>query len=127
VLPIRTLAGAEHLDRFFREARTVACLHHTNIAPVFDVGQVSGTPYFAMQYIEGSGLDHILRLMQSTTNESCPSTVPLSSEQKTGSRKKKECAVQSATDQSGRLLAGLPSRPENYFRWVAGIGIQAWL
>jgi serine/threonine protein kinase len=125
VLPVRTLAGAEHLERFFREARTAACLHHTNIVPVFDVGQVSGTPYFAMQYIEGSGLDHILRLMQSTTDESCPSTEPLSSEQKIGSLKKKERAVQSATDQSGRLLAGLPSRPENYFRWVAGIGIQA--
>jgi eukaryotic-like serine/threonine-protein kinase len=49
VLPVRTLFSAEHLERFFREARTAACLHHTNIVPVFDVGQVSGTPYFAMR------------------------------------------------------------------------------
>ena len=66
VLPVRTLAGTEHLERFFREARMAAGLHHTNIVPVFDVGQVAGTPYFAMQYIEGSGLDQILRIMQSS-------------------------------------------------------------
>jgi eukaryotic-like serine/threonine-protein kinase len=126
VLPVRTLVGAEHLERFFREARTAACLHHTNIVPVFDVGQVSGTPYFAMQYIEGSSLDHILRLMQSTTNGSCPSEAPgESSEQKTGSLKKKKRAARVTTDQAGRVLAGLPARPEDYFRWVANIGIQA--
>jgi serine/threonine protein kinase len=126
VLPVRTLAGAEHLERFFREARTAACLHHTNIVPVFDVGQVSGTPYFAMQYIEGSGLDHILRLMQSTADESYPSTDPGESlKQKIGSRKKKKRPARVTTDQSGRILAGLPARPEDYFRWVAGIGIQA--
>jgi WD40 repeat protein/serine/threonine protein kinase len=100
VLPVRTLAGPERLDRFFREARTAAGLHHTNIVPVFDVGQFAGTPYFAMQYIEGSGLDQILRIMQST-------------------------AGQSPMDRSGRIAAGLPARLEEYFRWVSGIGLQA--
>ncbi len=51
VLPVRTAADAWHLERFFREAKTAAGLHHTNIVPVFDVGQVTATPYFAMQYI----------------------------------------------------------------------------
>jgi hypothetical protein len=49
------------LERFFREARTAAGLHHTNIVPVFDIGQVGGTPYYAMQYIAGRGLDQVLR------------------------------------------------------------------
>jgi len=43
VLPVRAPADASHLERFFREARTAAGLHHTNIVPVFDVGQVACT------------------------------------------------------------------------------------
>src|SRR5438132_6923864 len=54
VLP-RELA-ADRLDRFLREARTAAALHHTNIVPVFDVGQVDGVPYYAMQFIDGQPL-----------------------------------------------------------------------
>ena len=55
VLP-RELAS-NRLERFLREARTAAALHHTNIVPVFDVGQVDGVPYFAMQFIDGRPLD----------------------------------------------------------------------
>jgi serine/threonine protein kinase/WD40 repeat protein len=47
--------------RFLNEARTTAGLHHTHIVPVFDVGQVGGLCYYAMQRIEGSGLDRVLR------------------------------------------------------------------
>jgi serine/threonine protein kinase/WD40 repeat protein len=47
--------------RFLNEARTAARLHHTNIVPVFDVGQVGGLCYYAMQRIEGTGLDRVLR------------------------------------------------------------------
>ncbi len=47
--------------RFLNEARTAAGLHHTHIVPVFDVGQVGGLCYYAMQRIEGSGLDSVLR------------------------------------------------------------------
>lgn len=48
--------------RFLNEARTAAGLHHTHIVPVFDVGQVGGLCYYAMQRIEGSGLDRVIRL-----------------------------------------------------------------
>src|SRR6516164_3259453 len=47
--------------RFLNEARTTAGLHHTHIVPVFDVGQVGGLCYYAMQRIEGSGLDRVVR------------------------------------------------------------------
>src|SRR5262249_44986947 len=34
--------------------------HHTNIVPVFDVGEHEGVHYYAMQFIEGQGLDEVI-------------------------------------------------------------------
>ncbi len=50
--------------RFLNEARTAARLHHTHIVPVFDVGQTRGLCYYAMQMIEGSGLDRVVRQLR---------------------------------------------------------------
>jgi WD40 repeat protein/serine/threonine protein kinase len=60
VLPFHALLQPTHLERFRREARAAARLHHTNIVPVFSVGEDHGVHYFAMQYIEGQGLDVVL-------------------------------------------------------------------
>jgi WD40 repeat protein len=60
VLPLFAGQGPSHLERFLREAQTAAALHHTNIVPVFDIGQMNDLPYYAMQYIEGRGLDRVL-------------------------------------------------------------------
>lgn len=43
--------------RFEREARTLARLRHENIVSVFDYGIAKGSPYIAMDYIEGTSLD----------------------------------------------------------------------
>ncbi|MGO9915658.1 MAG: protein kinase domain-containing protein, partial [Isosphaeraceae bacterium] len=48
------------LARFRREARAAARLHHTNIVPVFGVGEHDGLPYYVMQFIQGLGLDEVL-------------------------------------------------------------------
>ena len=42
--------------RFKREAQTAAALNHPNIASVYEVGEVRGTPYIAMQLIRGRSL-----------------------------------------------------------------------
>jgi serine/threonine protein kinase len=60
VLPLQTGADPVRLLRFRREARSLARLHHTNIVPVFDVGEHEGTYYYAMQFIQGQGLDQVL-------------------------------------------------------------------
>jgi serine/threonine protein kinase/WD40 repeat protein len=55
------LARTPHqIRRFLREARSAAQLHHTNIVPVFGVGDQDGHYYYAMQYISGLGLDKVL-------------------------------------------------------------------
>src|SRR5262249_53880543 len=43
-----------------REARSAAKLHHTNIVPVFGVGEQDGLHYYVMQFIQGLGLDVVL-------------------------------------------------------------------
>src|SRR5262245_58091898 len=60
VLPPGALGDARHVERFQREARAAARLHHSNIVPVFGVGEEDGTHYYVMQYIEGHPLDEVL-------------------------------------------------------------------
>jgi WD40 repeat protein/serine/threonine protein kinase len=60
VLPSRALLDPRQLGRFQREARSAARLHHTNIVPVFGVGEQDGLHYYVMQFIKGLGLDVVL-------------------------------------------------------------------
>ncbi len=66
VLGVHAAPDSSARRRFLNEARTAAGLHHTHIVPVFDVGQVGGLCYYAMQRIEGSGLDRVLRHLRRT-------------------------------------------------------------
>ena len=60
VLPKNRLLDAKTQCRFEREAKSAAKLHHTNIVPVFGVGEQDGMPYYVMQFIQGLGLDEVL-------------------------------------------------------------------
>src|SRR5438477_698296 len=60
VLPSHALLDGRQLGRFQREARSAAKLHHTNIVPVFGVGEQDGLHYYVMQFIPGLGLDLVL-------------------------------------------------------------------
>ena len=66
VLGVHAAPDSSARRRFLNEARTAAGLHHTHIVPVFDVGQVGGLCYYAMQRIEGSGLDRVLKHLRRT-------------------------------------------------------------
>ena len=60
------------LERFRREARSAAGLHHTHIVPVFGVGEQNGIHYYAMQYIHGQGLDKVLEDVRKLRNGEKP-------------------------------------------------------
>src|SRR5712671_1033725 len=60
VLPGHALLDPRQLGRFQREARSAARLHHTNIVPVYGVGEHEGQHYYVMQFIQGLGLDAVL-------------------------------------------------------------------
>lgn len=53
--------SGELLERLYREARAAATLRHPNICPVHDVGQIDGTHYISMAYIEGHPLSAFIR------------------------------------------------------------------
>jgi eukaryotic-like serine/threonine-protein kinase len=60
VLPWQVAKDRTTLERFRREARASARLHHTNIVPVFEVGQDGDVRYYAMQFIQGQSLDSVI-------------------------------------------------------------------
>jgi serine/threonine protein kinase len=59
VLPPGLGQGAA-AERFRREARLAAALDHPSIIPIYRVGRVAGTYYFAMKLVEGRALDEII-------------------------------------------------------------------
>lgn len=63
VISRHLLQDAKSIERFRREARLASQLHHSNIVPVFDVGEEGEVGYYAMQFISGQSLDQVIREM----------------------------------------------------------------
>ncbi len=51
---------AAFVERFLREARSAAKLHHPGLVTIFDVGELDGTYYFSMQWLQGKTLEEKL-------------------------------------------------------------------
>ena len=47
--------------RFLREQKVLAQLHHTHIVPIHAAGLEGALQYFAMSYIDGAALHHVVR------------------------------------------------------------------
>jgi eukaryotic-like serine/threonine-protein kinase len=54
------LEDAEYVERFRREARTVAQLSHPNIVTVIDRGETDGRPFIVFEYVDGDTLDKLV-------------------------------------------------------------------
>ncbi len=75
VLAAHAIPDPAQVRRFEREARAAAQLHHTNIVPVFGVGEQDGLHYYAMQFIPGLGLDNVIeevKRLRSANSTSAP-------------------------------------------------------
>jgi serine/threonine-protein kinase len=60
VLHTRFAQDREFVERFRLEAEAAAGLQHPNLVAVFDRGEVDGTYYIAMQYVEGQTLKQLI-------------------------------------------------------------------
>ena len=56
-------ADTDQLERFRREARSVAQLSHPHIVGVIDAGEEDGRPYIVFEYVEGETLKDRIRRM----------------------------------------------------------------
>ncbi len=144
VLPRQDLLKATYLERFRREAKAAARLHHTNIVPVFGVGEHDGTHYYAMQFIRGDGLDKVLDDLRRL--RAAPGT-PTTPAQPTGASVAHSLLTGRFTAPQAPSAEGPPARPApsaatavegapgsprlsgggpeaDYFRGIARVGLQ---
>lgn len=108
VLPEYTTTDPRFRERFRREVQAAASLDHSNIVPVYGAGEEDGVHFYAMQLIDGVGVDEIIDSVRRrrSTNPSQPS-----SESKLGADVHK--------------LLGVDTRnPETYYESVAGLGAE---
>ena len=55
-----TLTNQTDIERFLREAKAAATMHHPNICPVYEVGTANGRPFIVMALVPGQSLaDHL--------------------------------------------------------------------
>ena len=60
VLPAETASDPERLERFKREAETVAALNHPNIVTIFSVERDADVHFLTMEWVEGETLADML-------------------------------------------------------------------
>jgi serine/threonine protein kinase/WD40 repeat protein len=60
ILPWHASSDNVAVERFRREAKAAARLHHTNIVPVFEVGRAGEICFYTMQFIQGQSLDKVI-------------------------------------------------------------------
>ena len=60
VLPEELTAKQANLKRFEREARLASSLDHPNICTIFDLNEISGVHFIAMQYVEGRNVRQLV-------------------------------------------------------------------
>jgi serine/threonine protein kinase/WD40 repeat protein len=128
------VADPHLLDRFDRERRTLARLHHTNIVPIYAAGQEAGLLYFSMPRIHGPSLRTLIKVASTLpTAASAPPSIStfeqLVSEAST--EEVKEHASRAATEVEGSLQPevtepanGHPVRlnvPRDYYSRVAAM------
>jgi WD40 repeat protein/tRNA A-37 threonylcarbamoyl transferase component Bud32 len=63
------LTSPQELDRFLREARSVAQLRHPSLVSVYEVGQVDDVPYLVSEYVPGVNLTDLLSARRPSPRE----------------------------------------------------------
>lgn len=108
-------ANSAQSARFLNEAQAAARLHHTNIVPVFQVGQCDGIHYYAMQLIVGVALDTALGRLRSQADSSNPNESPLGKPKRKTTREATLATTQvSLRGSQNSLLDGSDKRPDRH-------------
>ena len=57
ILPASTFQDANARSRLLQEARAAAVLNHPHICTIYEIGEVEGQSYIAMELVDGEPLD----------------------------------------------------------------------
>ncbi len=113
VLPFAAVLDERQIARFRTEAQAAAGLHHTNIVPVYAVGQERGVHFYAMQYIEGRSLAQAIEEIKRADRREAEPTRAVAPNDTTISLN------------VNALSTARSHRESDYFRMVARLGTQA--
>ena len=92
--------------RFRREAEAAAKLHHTNIVPIYAIGEADSTHYYAMELVEGPSLNVVIHQLRSEPRASaradgsvseCPEEALGAEAQTTATTPLPDCVAQTIT------------------------------
>jgi serine/threonine protein kinase len=61
VISARLIGDESARRRFVREARSAARVRHSNVASVFHLGKSTESYFYAMEFVDGEGLDKVIR------------------------------------------------------------------
>ena len=110
VLPQVLFQNQRARQRFELEAKAAAQLHHSNIVPVHDVGIYHEHCYYAMQFIEGDTLDHVisqLRALRDRPEDVSRLGLPTNDHQKKSGRVDEKSFAASESDAARCLTIAL--------------------
>jgi len=135
LLPSSASLNPTYLERFRREAKAAGRLHHTNIVPVFGVGECDHVSFYVMQYIQGEGLDKVLadvrrlRRPPGAGAVAPPSEGSVAHSLVTGGFAPPTLVAARATNahsdtSSGTSRLSMPGPEAEYYRGVARVGVQ---
>jgi serine/threonine protein kinase len=132
VLPFAAALDPRQLQRFKNEALAAAHLRHENIVPVHTVGEERGVHYYAMQFIEGRSLAHLIAELKSRPTGSYKPEAQAKDEPYPSLAlqacvlKRTEREIDS-TSPAALLSTERTSGSRRYYDWVANLGRQAAL
>jgi WD40 repeat protein/serine/threonine protein kinase len=110
--------------RFQREAQAAARLHHTNIVPIFGVGEQDGMPYYAMQFIEGKSLAGVIAECRNSSGHSSTLYASKEAASNGGSSATEVHYDNTSPDFAAALATICSTEARSYFRRIAKLGIQ---
>src|SRR5262249_22176142 len=118
---------SRQLQRFHNEAQAAACLHHTNIVPVFATGSERGVHYYAMQFIDGQTLGELIAGLQDEEAKRSLRRLSQKENQEDASHSLvgRVTCVPACSTAVAELSTLRSDKPSQFYQTIASLGIQA--